>query len=92
MFLKAYHKSDGMRNLARFKPTKLSSTLGKEFRSSMAVNGLSQSMYKRGGCAATKGHLNGNWWQVDLEAVYDVWEVVVTNAGHCCGMLDFLAN
>ncbi|KAK2177403.1 hypothetical protein NP493_600g01001 [Ridgeia piscesae] len=71
-----YKKTDGIRNLARFKPTKLASTPDKEFKPHKAVNGLSQSMYKRGGCAATKGHLNGNWWKVDLEAVGCFKEIV----------------
>ena len=81
-----------MLNLARGRVTTVSSKLPDVgvFNSSNAVNGNSNSTPEIGGCLITAGHPTDNWWQVDLKAVYDVWEVVVTNVGHCCGMLDFL--
>ena len=81
-----------MLNLARGRRTKVSSKVrvASAFNSSNAVNGNADPTPEIGGCLITAGHPTDNWWQVDLKAVYDVWEVVVTNVGHCCGMLDFL--
>ena len=81
-----------MLNLARERRTQVSSKVpvGRAFKSSNAVNGNANPTPEIGGCLITAGHPTNNWWQVDLKDVYDVWEVVVTNVGHCCGMLEFL--
>ena len=36
-------------------------------------------------CANTVNDRVGSWWQVDLEAVYDVREVMILSRVDCCG-------
>ena len=72
-----------MRNLAQRKQAKASSRSRIKLWATNAVNGNSHY------CCISSEHPTDNWWQVELGAVYDIWEVVVTNAEHCCGMLAF---
>ena len=77
--------TDGI-NLAHGKPTKMSSTLG-EFVSWRAVDGDRDSMSFGHSCTQTRKEKDA-WWQVDLQAVYNIREVVITNRGDCCGELE----
>lgn len=75
-----------MRNLAWGKPTKQSSTNMFNY-SSNAVDGKSDPMSTNRSCAITRLSF-GSWWQVDLQAMYSIHEVVVTNLADCCGKSD----
>ena len=73
-----YHDTEGSYNLALWKPTKQSTTLGR-YASYFAVDGNSSTLLENGHCSVTKG-FPGSWWQVDLQYVYDIREVVITNS------------
>ena len=64
---------DVTKNLALWKPTKQSATLH-SLVSSKAVDGSKT----KPNCSQTTS-TRGSWWQVDLEAVYEIREVVITN-------------
>ena len=71
-------------NLARGMPTDMSEPW--ELSSpAYAVDGNyanSNPIFK---CANTINDRVGSWWQVDLEAVYDIREVMILSRGGCCG-------
>ena len=73
-----YHDTEGSYNLALWKPTKQSTTLGR-YASYFAVDGNASTVLETGHCSVTKA-FPGSWWQVDLEYVYDIREVVITNS------------
>ena len=77
LFLDPYDAIDIGHNLALWKPTsQLSYNFPKVYSSSMAVDGDSTVF---GSKAHTKTLPNdGDWWQVDLEAVYEIRVVVIT--------------
>ena len=72
-------------SLAHGKPTKMSSTFG-SYDSSKAVDGDRNSAITGNGCTQTLKQMK-NWWQVDLQAVYVIKEVAITNRGDRNGEL-----
>lgn len=77
---------DRTHNLALGKPTKQSSSLNaRDYGSSNAVDGNRQPHAGQRSCAITNGTVMGSWWEVNLEAVYEIGEVVITSRGDCCG-------
>ena len=62
-------------NLALGRPTTQLSTLG-AFDSSKAVDGNSDGVLAHGSCSHTAKHKPA-FWQVDLQGVYDIGEVVI---------------
>ena len=75
---------DRTRNLALEKPTNQSSVSDQKHASSKAVDGNVNSDARKYSCAITKGAAGGSWWEVNLEAVYQIREVVITSRGDCC--------
>ena len=75
---------DRTRNLALEKPTNQSSVSDPKHASSKAVDGNVNSDATKHSCAITKGATGGSWWEVNLEAVYQIREVVITSRGDCC--------
>ena len=73
-------------NLAHGKPTKMSSTFG-SYVSLKAVDGDRNSSITENSCTQTLKQKE-NWWQVDLQAVYVIREVVITNRGDRDGELE----
>ena len=74
------------KNLALGKPA-TQSTLYDNGSPSKAVDGNGNNDFNAGYCTHTKDS-KGNWWQVDLEAVYDIRDVVITNRGDSVGKLN----
>ena len=57
---------------------------------SKAVDGCYATSYWASGCGCTETNWEANpWWSVDLEDVYEIVEVAVTNRGDCCGWWKF---
>ena len=75
-------------NLALGKPTQMSSTFG-SYVSSNAVDGNSSNTGMS--CSLTLKQ-NENWWQVDLQAIYVIREVVITTIGHRNGELECVSD
>ena len=75
---------DRTRNLALEKPTNQSSTSDPKHASSKAVDGNVNSDARKHSFTSTKGATGGSWWEVNLEAVYQIREVVITSRGDCC--------
>ena len=74
---------DWSENLALGKPTKQLTTTDNG-RPSRAVDGNRNTVFDNLSC--THGaNITGNWWKVDLGAVYEIRDVVITNRGDCCG-------
>ena len=73
--LTVFGKADMTENLALRRPTNQSSTFG-AFDSSKAVDGNSDGVLAHGSCSRT-AKPNPVFWQVDLQGVYDIGEVVV---------------
>ena len=77
--------------MAYKKPTKMSTISynnATKFGPMNAVDGNRNSDIKFQSCAATRQEVHA-WWQVDLEAVYLITDVVITNRrGECCGELE----
>jgi len=67
-------------NLARGKPTSQSSTY-KEGTSTKAVDGKKTNTIREKSCSRTSPGREGSWWQVDLESVYEIRQVVIINGG-----------
>ena len=67
------------KNVALGRPTTQSSTLG-AFDSSKAVDGNIDGVLAHGSCSHTAEHKPA-FWQVDLQGVYDIGEVVMTLLG-----------
>ena len=74
---------DRTRNLALEKPTNQSSISVPKHASSKAVDGNVNSDATKHSCAITNGTTGGSWWEVNLEAVYQIREVVITSRGDC---------
>jgi len=73
-------------NLARGKPTKMSSTHSPRYTSDKAVDGNKDIRMGRQHCSHTKdGARERAWWQVDLEAAYWIRKVIITNRGEKSG-------
>ena len=70
-------KTDLTGNLAVGKPTTMSSMHG-NYYSSRAVDGTRDSNWSHGSCSQTLDE-RGAWWQVDLQAVYLIREVIIMN-------------
>ena len=70
---------DRKHNLALGKPTSQSSTPDRKHASSNAVDGNVNPDAGQGSCALTEGATDGSWWQVNLETVRQVREVVITS-------------
>ena len=85
-FLVQPDEVDWTKNLALGKPTRQSTTQGNG-KPSKAVDGNRNSEFDSSSCTHTKSK-KGSWWQVDLEAVYEIRDVVITNRGDCCGKLN----
>ena len=75
--------ADMSTNLALGKTTKQSSTFSGH-SSSNAVDGNRDNTLQGNSCAHTMGQ-RGPWWQVDLDAVYEIRQVVIKSRGDCCG-------
>ena len=73
-------------SLAHGKPTEMSSTFG-SYVSSKAVDGDRNSSITENSCTQTLKQKD-NWWQVDLQTVYVIREVVITNRGDRNGELE----
>ena len=81
-------------NLAYKKPAKMSTISydnPTKFGPMNAVDGNRNSDIKFQSCAATTQEMHA-WWQVDLQAVYVITDVVITNRGECCGELEGVAD
>ena len=76
-------EADMSTNLALRKTTKQSTTFG-GYSSSNAVDGKRDNALRRNSCAHTWGE-KGPWWQVDLDAVYEIRQVVIKSRSDCCG-------
>ena len=63
-----------MLNLALEKPTQQATTPDENRRSLTAVDGIKDDRYA----------WTTDWWMVDLEAYYLIWEVVITRNETCC--------
>ena len=72
-------------NLARGKPAEQSTHSIWSPTPTRAVDGNYDNNLKRKSCIQTLPNQVGSWWQVDLEAVYNIEEVLVLNRGDCCG-------
>ncbi|XP_073714481.1 uncharacterized protein [Misgurnus anguillicaudatus] len=48
-----------------------------------AVDGNRESNYGRGSCTHT-GVENNPWWRVNLQKIYTINKVIITNRGDCC--------
>ena len=69
-------------NLALGKPAFQSSTYSEEL-ASRAVDGDTSARYSQGSCTHTLPEPLP-WWYVDLQDVYRVQEIVITNRADCC--------
>ena len=76
-------ESDLTKNLALRRPTKQSTVIYKAWPSK-AVDGNRNSLLGASSCTHS-AYITGNWWQVDIGAVYEIRDVVITNRGDCCG-------
>ena len=70
-------KTDLTGNLAVGKPTTMSSLYQSGY-SSQTVDGTRDGTWKHNSCSHTLEE-KGAWWQVDLQSVYLIREVVLTN-------------
>lgn len=69
-------------NIAQRKPTKQSATAFGG-AASRAVDGNSNSQWNGRSCTHTPRQ-RGAWWRVDLQMIYSVAKVKITNRGDCC--------
>ncbi|XP_046699442.1 fucolectin-like [Silurus meridionalis] len=60
-----------------------SSTYFNIYNAYFAIDGNRESIFSYKSCACTNLQYNP-WWRVDLLAVYDISNVIVTNRGDCC--------
>ena len=77
-------------SLAHMKPTKMVSVYQNQpgmFGSLKAVDGSRNTHLKAYSCATTSAVKNA-WWQVDLQAIYLIREVVITHRGDNWGELE----
>ena len=67
-------------NIARGKPTALSSTYGVDKAySSFAVDGNTSGDMEISGCAHSGADWRNQWWMVDLQMTYLIHRVIITN-------------
>ena len=71
-------KSDLTTNVALRKPAAQSTTQSMTYKAQNAVDG------NRGTCTQTLNEID-SWWLVNLEATYEIKEVVITNGGDLSG-------
>ena len=76
LVLDYYFEANIGHNLALWKPTKQSYMADFQHRSSRAVDGNATT---NGDLFTRIGSSVGSWWQVDLEAVYEIHTVVITS-------------
>ena len=69
-------------NIAQGKPTRQSSTAFGGFPS-RAIDGNKNTNWGGSSCTHTSRQFRP-WWRVDLQNIYDVSEVKITNRGDCC--------
>ncbi|XP_058240216.1 fucolectin-like [Hemibagrus wyckioides] len=60
-----------------------SSIFAGSYYASLAIDGNRASNFRSYSCACTNAD-NSPWWRVDLLAVYDISNVIITNRGDCC--------
>ena len=68
-------------NLALLKPTTMTSQQ-EDYVSSRAVDGNREGRSSLLSCSATKEKTTKTWWQVDLQGVYLITDVIITNSVH----------
>ena len=73
-------KSTTTLNLALRKPTQMSSTMP-PYVSSRVVDGNKNTNMLNQSCSRTNLYSSGNWWQVDLLAIFLIRDVVITTRG-----------
>ena len=71
--------------MAYQKPARQSSTYAVDEQASKAVDNNTDPNYNSHSCAITQHENQGSWWQVDLLQPYNIYSVVITNRGDCCG-------
>ena len=79
----------GRRNLALKKPTWQSSTYSGFSTSDKAVDGCTKNEYTSR-CCIHSGEEWRPWWEVDLGAVYNIGEIVMTKRWDC-GQVSFIS-
>ena len=84
-------KTDISGNLAVGKPTNMSSVSGQGY-SWKAADGRRDNEHARDKCCAYSANQKGSWWQVDLQAVYLIREVAITNSANKGGELGCIAD
>ena len=77
---------DMTKNLAGGKPTEQSYTADPQYSARGAVDGRRNTEHLS--CSAP-GNKDSAWWQVDLEAVYDIRVVALTGVPACCGKPEY---
>ena len=79
--------ADMTANLARGKRTLQSSTYKKAY-SSKAVDGnrITDPRNREKRCSFTSPARAGSWWQVDLEYIYEIIQVVISSGGQLSNM------
>ncbi|XP_026990788.2 fucolectin-like [Tachysurus fulvidraco] len=60
-----------------------SSSYSSSYYASLAIDGNRASNMDSYSCTATNAEI-GPWWRVDLLAVYDISNVIITNRADCC--------
>ena len=63
--------------MALWKVTKQSSMENPKYASSNTVDGIASVTLRRGSCAHTAAAV-GSWWQVDLQDMYEIQELLIT--------------
>ena len=71
--------------MAYQKPARQSTTYAPDAQASKAVDNNTDPHYYSHSCAVTQRESQGSWWQVDLLQPYNIYSVVITNRGDCCG-------
>ncbi len=70
------------RNVAEGKPVKQSSVF-QNGNPSNAVDGNTDGNWRNGSVTHTQKEI-GPWWEVDLEKIYNISDIVITNREDCC--------
>ncbi|XP_028393972.1 fucolectin-like isoform X2 [Dendronephthya gigantea] len=68
-------------NLAQNKPV-IQTTTGSGGVAERAVDGIRSSNWGQGSCTHT--HTNSPWWRVDLQHVFFIRKLIITNRSDCC--------
>ena len=69
---------DWTKNLALKMPARQSTLYSSAVPASRAVDGNRNTNFHKLSCTHTQ-EKTGSWWEVDLGAVYEIWDVVLTN-------------